>query len=314
MCAKELPKDTLIYCLRKQRLIVARIPSGAKLVLGGDERGEAPFSNNYFEPYGVAYDSTRGGFWVADKAESELWFMEFSGSPLRLEPKEKLKFAARKLCALDFHPDHGLLVGCYGCRATPGGVLWLKGAEHRFLTQDDKAAPVSHVQWLPDGGYCYVARDTSMLWVAKSLDDAARPLTAPSARVLCPDRGLLDKLRLRYVQGTHYSRKRKTLLIADASLGAIYEVNLIENSYSVLLGSPAISDSTFKADLQDGASGRWLGTVRALAEDGGGRITFVDGETNRLFAFDGNSSIKSLGSLMPDGSFCYGSGMGMTTI
>jgi hypothetical protein len=290
---------TFVYSLRAQGVVAARTGDEEPRVLAS--RGGAVFGVSYAEPYGLAYGEGKKTLWVADKPNHAVWALRIPASG-SATVKEKLHSAeARGPCMLDVHSKHGLLVGCYGDCVGGGSVSQHDGERWTRVTPADFRDRVTHCCWLPDGGYCYVTRSDSVLWYAKGLLAPAVPLTQPGKRELSPPAGPVGQLRLRYVQGLRYSTNREALLVADASLGAIYQVDPTNSTFELLVGRPALSDSTLRTDLsRDPRSDTWLGPVRALVEDEKGRVLWVNGEDGVLYAFAGGK-VTSLGSLLPEG-------------
>lgn len=272
-------------------------------------------------PYGLAFDPLNSQLWVSDKSRNALFRLSIQR---RIHEENFGAWAVQERvevpevrcpCMLDYAAERGLLVGCYGIGHLWGAVMRFDGQVWQRLTAPDFRHKVTHCVWLPGGGYCFVTRRDSVLWVADELEAPPRALTLPgNRRLLSPESGPLSNLRLRYVQGLVYSRRRQALLVADASLGAIYEVNLKSSSYRVVCGRPTLSDSSFAARLQPGSGHGWLGAIRALAEDEEGQVLWLDGECGNLWRVAGEQRIELVGSALPEGCRLGVMGCGMITL
>lgn len=290
--------DSFVYCLREQGGIAFKTKQRESCPLWPRVAGLAENSPRLRSPYGLAFDETGKTLWVADKHAHTIWRFAFNGSSLESHGAIRLQ-KANGPCMLDYQPECGLLIGCYGVSSERGAVLRLKGDAAVPLTPMDFCGRVTHCCWLPDGGYCYVTRDDSVLWRQEAEDAPAVPLTLPgNARILSPENGRLEKLRLRYVQGMYFSKKRNALMVADASLGAIFALHLDQGEFRLVAGKPTLSDSTYKADVQAGDPSVWLGPIRALSEDREGCLVWLDGESGQLMRLS-NGGIEILGPAVP---------------
>ena len=166
------PSGTIIYTTRRLGFVGAFLPSRlvVPLIVSGDRRAARFFEGLPFEPYGIAYDTTRRGCWLADKQNNRVWFVRFSGVDSISaggEPvEEAIAYTDQSVaepCHLDFHPQYGLLAGCYGDCGQAGAVMCYDGSTWNRLTPPDFKDHVTHCCWLPDGGYCYVTRSDWVL-------------------------------------------------------------------------------------------------------------------------------------------------------
>ena len=291
--------EQLVYCHRRQGTILFRESNGQLRVLLGKNASEG--SPQFFAPYGIAVDQGRHGFWISDKQANAVWFAKFSISDMGAWSYERFQFerfvhnAMRAPCMVDVHPSLGLLTACYGTTAEPGGLIRYDGNVWEDITVENFRDKITHCCWWPDGGYSYVTRSDSVLWHCEGFGAAPRALTlSGNNRMLSPISGPLEKLRLRYVQGLRYSVHRDGLLIADASLGAIYFVDLKNGSYFVVAGKPSITDSEQQALLSTGRSDLWLGPIRGITEDTLGRILILDGEQGFLYLLENSGELKEI--------------------
>lgn len=282
---------TLLYCVRDPASVVARLTDGRTVnVVSANQTGHPlPLSI----PYGVAMDVSRGGFWVSDKGSRAVWFVETecSGRDIKVGKTEcHMVEPARGPCMLDVDEKRGLLVGCFGESGEPGAVAqYSSKGKWKSLSASSFTGCVTHCCWIDGGGYCFVNREDSVLWHASSLSADAKPLTLSGRfRRLSEESGQLSSLRLRYVQGIFYSRGRKRLIVADASLGTIYGIDLKRQRYEVVAGLPTISDSRMRAGLTSGPGKRFLGPIRGVAENKSGELVFLEGEGGCVFRVAGD--------------------------
>jgi hypothetical protein len=307
------PLGTVLTCLRNQQCVVARIPGRDSAILAGG--ADAPLS----APYGIAWDANKKHLWVADKRSSSLLRLSLCLSHVNenfvfsLQGLDRIEIGSCAApCMLDIHPEFGLLVGCFGGESTRGSVIQYDGNDSCVLTPTALANRITHCCWLPDGGYCYVARGDWTLWYAENRKASPCALTVPGARrALSASSGELKHLRLRYVQGLCYSKTRNAVLVGDASLGAIYALDLKAKRYAVIAGRPTLSDSQLRANVKSGPSEVWLGPIRAVAENIAGDLLWLDGECGRIFRLNERNEIIDAGSALPDGESRQVGGCGM---
>lgn len=249
-------------------------------------------------PYGLAVDQDSRCLWIADKYRHCLMRLDCA-QPSREPFIMDLPQAAYGPCMLDYALEYGLLVGCYGISAESGAVLALTHSGWVRITPPDFSGRVTHCCWLSEGACCFVTRDDSLLWLKESPGAPAVRLTLPgNQRTLTAEFGALETLRLRYVQGLLFSKTRGTLLVADASLGAIFEINLRAKRFRVLAGVPTLTDSTYRSNFEGGSTAVCLGPIRALAEDLEQRLVWLDGASGHLYRLESNVA-TDLGSMMP---------------
>jgi hypothetical protein len=306
-------KGAILFCLRDMAIIAARLPNGKVIpVVTNDGLGASPLLKN---PYGIAWDSAQRRFWVADKGQSAVWQFHVDIETLRFTNAVALDLGSfHAPCMLDWHPKFGLLAGCFGVPGAPGAVALYDGGSWRNLMPPEFKGAVTHCCWLPNGGFCFISRSDCVLWVAEGPGVQPSPRTIPGkARRLSPVSGSLRQLLLRYVQGLCFSKRRNAILVADASLGAIYEVNLNDGKYALLAGKPLLSDSFSQANLQSGRADVWLGPIRAIAEDSEGRVLFLDGETGRLLRVSAGG-LEILGNALLENHSGRVAGTGMLVI
>ena len=316
---RSLPPGTVVSSMRSTQSVLARLPDGATdtLFQQADLPETRVSQRRYFSPYGIAYDSAREGFWLADKLNASIWFLTASADAMPnslIAEKEYRHGSLSEPCGLDFHPRNGLLIGGYGdsTLGTPGGVFQLADDRLTPLVQFATRERVTHCCWLPDGGFCYVTRSDSILWHCPEPGQAARPLTLRGERMLCPDSGPLGQLRLRYVHGLVYSPLQQCILIADAALGAIYKVDLRHEEFSLYFGRPTLGHSNSIADVRDDPN-VWLGRIAAMAEDTDGSIVWLEGSRGNWFRFRENR-IEAMGPALPGGQGGPLLGCGVTIV
>ena len=301
-----LPLGTLIYTLRTLRRIAARLPSGLGQLLfePSSKPAESPPDEAKPEFYGVVYDAARRGVFVANKFRNALWFFQPKNDKLVLTEKHTCDRLVAP-CTLSMSPSHGVLIGCYGsCRNRQSGLWHYDFTNWRLLTSAETQLSISHCCWL-DGQFCYVDRMDSVLWLGRLGDSKLEAITSPNNNRLSPNAGKTAELRLRYVQGIHFSPSEKMLYIADASLGAIFKVNTKTRTYELVAGRQTPSDSTTRANLCSGSSNKWLGPMRALTQDIKGNLTWLDGESGKLWSLNSDKEIVELNPCLP-GQSCTG--------
>lgn len=319
------PEGTLIYCLRNQRQIAARLPggevvsvvhSGQQIEGGNDDSDRLVLAM----PYGVAVNNSWGQLWIADKHRNVIWALGLglskgnstNGQRYAVTDAEAIPTPMRGPCMLDWDGERGLLAAFYGECGSPGGVARYSDGEWETLTPEEFRGFVTHCCWLPDGGYCFVSRSHSLLYIARKPGQEPCPVTAPgNVRKLCPPEGDLEQLRLRYVQGLRYAPGKGVLLAADASLGAIFEIDLAKNRYRCVAGRPVLQESGAKALVSPGNKAVWLGPVRAVEADSKGDVVWLDGESGRLLKLGQRQDISLLGPGIPDGLAARTAGAGM---
>ena len=299
--AQSVALEALVYCHRRQGNVLCRESNGTLRVLFG--KNAAGISPKFTAPYGIAADHARQGVWISDKHSNTIWFAKFANSHANLWSSENFQFekfthhAMRAPCMVDVHPSQGTLVACYGTTSEPGALIRFDGKVWEDITVENFKEKITHCCWWPDGGYSYVTRSDSVLWHCEGVGAVPRALTiSGNNRMLSPTSGPLEKLRLRYVQGLRYSLHRDGLLIADASLGAIYFVDLKSGSYFVVAGKPTITNSEQRALLSSGRADVWLGPIRGIAEDSSGRILILDGERGSLYLLKGSNELQEIES------------------
>lgn len=310
-----LPRGALVYCLRSHRGGVgAKLPGGRVLSRKTSEERE--------ELYGLAVDEKRGGLWLSDKSKQTLSFVKAEvaeGDELLFsEVESHTADCLRAPCMLDLDVARGLLVGCFGAPSDEraGGVALYDGKSWQEITPEGMPQRVTHCCWLPDGGYCFVSRLNSSIWrAAEPGEEPVQVVGGTRRKVLCPAEGPLTHLRLRYVQGLIYSRSRKALIVADGSLGAIFEVDLNKSGYRVLVGEPRLVHKGCSANLESGSPDVFLGAIRGLSERPNGELVWLDGEQGRLFSYSPKKKeIKGEGSAFADGRVAAMSGAGLVVV
>lgn len=306
-------RPTLLYFIRKQGLFVSKSFDGETIA---EDPTPSLIPVRFQAPYGITRDSAKAGWWISDKAANSVHYLKFSlddSSPLAIREHEILQLPRLGLhspCMIDHDSGHGLLIACYGY-TSKCGLLQYNEKLWRILTPACSRLAVTHACWLSNGGYCFVSRDDSILWLCPESECSPRPVTITGrVRAASAQSGPLSRLRLRYVQGLHFCKKTNELLIADANLGCIYSVDLKHQTFHVRVGRPTVSDSSYVANVKPGSADVWLGTIRGVTKDFAGRPVWIDGESGQVL-FLSEGQIATAGTALPVGVNCGVQGTGM---
>lgn len=301
----QLPPGSLVCSVRKLQAVCARPASGEPVIIADASGIWGPdLGAGQFEPYGLAFDSMKNVLWISDKLSNRILLARLCfNEPDELFLELEGEFRNTEMwgpCMLDFSAKHGLVVACSGdCSFGGSGVFKFDGKKKwEKLAPTEGRAEISHTCWLPDGRFCYVTRFDSVVHIGEPGKELL-PLTSPARKVLSPESGQTRELRLRYVQGLVYCPERKSLLIADCSLGCVYEIDPDAGTFRLFAGRPTLSNSLSRACLGLGPSDVWLGPVRAIALDSSGQLNWVDGESGSLFAIAEKARIQDMGPVFP---------------
>jgi len=310
-----ISNPVLFYCRRAQREFAAFDSSGVSIPIDMSLiREQKEWSERDFQPYGVATDEANGSLWYANKYDDTLWNVRVEyGDSLQLVPERILRFPREfcQPCGMDIS-DAGLLVACFGFQSIAASIFLISksGEPHKIGTDSSKENTFSHCIFLPDGNIAYVARLDMSLWTNDLDGRNPRRVSAVRNGNTPANEGKLSDLAFQYVQGLYWSSSRQSLLISDASLGCIFEAFPNSNSYRVIAGVPAITDSTWLARLKPGTAERWLGPIRGLTENDKGEIVFLDGETGYPWILRADRTISPISkTIAPDAMGILGTGI-----
>jgi len=295
MPSAAVQKGDIFVPLRRQRSV---------LVIQGSSRAparrrpEVKADDAIQEPYGLCWDTGRGGLWLSDKLASRIRF--YRDGNLTEETFSLTTEFLNEPCGLDYHAHNGLLVGCYGaCSSSlmPGGVYSLDSSgSWKTRTPKGFNSRVTKCVWLPNNCFAYVTTDDCVLRIC-SADNSVIAATSPARYEIPSPSGSLKDLHFRCVQSLLYSKTLGRLLVGDSSFGSIFSINLEDLTYSILLGRPRFSSVGELPELVAGIPQKdaWLGSIVSMFEIGSD-IYWINGDLGLCFGLDQRGRVSQVSS------------------
>ena len=240
------------------------------------------YTGRPFEPYGITYDPGSNHIWLADKLNNKLWRLSISINRLNSSHVDAVAFNSPLVvepCSIDYSPLYGLLIACYGSESCNGKLIRYFEGNWTSLAFEI-ADRFTHCCWLPRGGYCFITRSDTRLWIAEDIASRPEPFSMPTRSFGGPLSGELRELRLSYVQGLCYSISKNAVFIADPNLRKIFQVCLNEKTYFAL----------------EGKNGPLPGEFRGITGDLEKNIVWINGENGELFRITAWNEVESLGN------------------